>query len=83
MMAPVKFDECNVVLCENDPDYKPLPILRQQSADGVEVISCWKLSLVDRIKVLFTGRVWVDVFTAKGSPQPIILSADKDDIIWK
>lgn len=83
MMRPVKFEECNVVLCENDPDYKPLPILRQTSESGVEVISCWKLSFVDRIRVLFTGRVWVDVFTAKGSPQPIMLSADKDDVICK
>lgn len=26
--------------------------------DGVQCVSCWKCSFLDRLRILFTGRVW-------------------------
>lgn len=54
-MKPIKFKEANVKLvltgCEDLPAF----------ADGVQVISCWKMSLKERIRALFSGVVWMGI----------------------
>jgi hypothetical protein len=38
------------------------------------VISCWKLSLSERLAVLLTGRVWLHV--AAGTHPPVVIAAE-------
>lgn len=38
------------------------------------LITCWQLSLWERIKILFTGKVYVEQLTTKLSPQKLSLS---------
>ncbi len=60
-MKPVGFKEQNVVLiadgCEGLPAHK----------GENEIISCWKGTISERVKFLFTGTVW---FSVKGRTQP-------------
>ena len=37
-------------------------------SDGTQCVSCWKLSLSERISLVFGGKVWLGV--ASGSTQP-------------
>ena len=55
-MKPVEFEHQNIVFAKDQPEYQPLPALRIDSPEG-EVISCWKMSFKERMKVLFFGRV--------------------------
>jgi len=72
-VTPIAFPEQNVVFAKDQPPYMPLPALRGPD----RVISCWKLSWRERLRVLFTGRVWHVQLTFGRAPMPIKLSIDE------
>lgn len=61
-MDPIEFKEQNVVFAKDQPQYRPLPALIKPGPEG-EVVSCWGLSFRERIRVLFTGRIWVSLWS--------------------
>ncbi len=66
-MSPVKFKEANCVYAETQPEYLPLHVFK--TADGM-VVSCWKMSFLERIRSLVFGKVWVCVLTFNQPLQP-------------
>ncbi len=54
-MTPITFKEASVVYAENQPEYQSLPVWR----DDEKTISCWELTWRERLKLLFTGRLWL------------------------
>ena len=72
-MKPIKFKESNIVFGEDQPEYQPLPAHRCK--DG-QVISCWGLTLREKIKVLFTGKVYLSLHTFNQPIQPQLVSID-------
>ena len=54
-MTPASFNEQTCVLAEDQPEYQPLPVFRNDD----EFISCWKLTWMERLRILFTGRLWL------------------------
>ena len=66
-MKVVKFKECNVVLGGGQPEYLPLPAHRDKN--GL-VTSCWGLNWKERIIVLFTGKVYLQLMTFNTPIQP-------------
>ena len=81
-MKIIKFKEQNIVYAENQPEYLPLPAYKHKSLN-VEVVSCWKLTVWERIKLLFTGRVWVQLLTFGAPLQPQYVTINKDEVIPK
>ena len=79
-MNPIKFKEQNVVYAEDQPEYQPLPVYRKGGHQG-ELVSCWSLSFRERVKVLFSGKVWLAIWTFNRSLQPLKLSVHKEDVI--
>lgn len=73
-MTPIKFPEVNVTFAEDQPEYLPLPAWR--GVDGT-VISCWKLTRKERLKILFTGRLWLRSLTFGRSLQPLLPEVDR------
>jgi hypothetical protein len=73
-MKPVPFIEQNCVYAKDQPEYLPLPVHKTENG---RLISCWKLSWVERLKVLFTGRIWSHVLTFNQPLQPQLLEVDK------
>ena len=67
-MKPIEFKEANVVYAKDQPEYLPLPAHRLH--DG-EVITCWKLTLRERLRVLFKGRLWICIMTFNHPLQPV------------
>ena len=72
-MHPIEFPEQNSVLAEDQPEYLPLPSHR---ADDGEVISCWSLSWRERLRVLWTGRLWLRQLTFGELLQPQLLEVE-------
>lgn len=79
-MKPIEFPEHNVVFAKDQPEYKPLPAFRNEGGMG-EVISCWKLSFRERIRLLFTGRLWLSLAMFGRPLTPSFLSTKKSDVI--
>lgn len=78
-MKIYRFKECNVVFAENQKEYLPLP--SHKDNDGV-VTACWKMSVLDRIKILFFGKVYIQLMTFNTPLQPhrLCLSINDCDI---
>lgn len=72
-MKPIDFPQCNAVLAKDQPEYQPLPVYRDEF--GL-VVSCWKLTLRERITLLFRGRFWLMQLTFGGALQPQLPSLD-------
>jgi len=80
-MKVIKFKECNVNFAENQEEYKTLPAFHD-SKNGI-VVSCYKLSLKDLIKVAFTRKIWLGIMTFNKPLQPQLMSVDKYELIIK
>lgn len=66
-MKPVPFKEQNVVIAKDQPEYMPLPA--HITREGM-VISLWELTWRERLRLLFTGRLWWAVQTFGKGLQP-------------
>jgi hypothetical protein len=88
-MAPEEFSGHNIVIAKDQPEYTPLPAYRiefdpqsstledcERIRHG-ELVFCWTLSFVERVKLLFTGRLWHTVLTFNRSLQPQRLEVDR------
>lgn len=75
-MEPIKFPEANQHLQKpegmTDEECGPLPVYN----DGRQSISCWKLSLRERLYALLFGRVWLYVMFGHTQP-PVALEATR------
>ena len=76
-MKNVKFEGCNVVYGEGQPEYLPLHAQRT----GDVTITCYKLSFKERIKILFTGRLWLGQMNFGKALQPQLPSVNKEDLL--
>jgi len=69
-MKPIQFKEVNKVYAKNQSEYLQLPVY-EDSEQGGRVFHCWKLSALERIKILFTGKLWINVLNFHKPLQPI------------
>jgi hypothetical protein len=74
-MKPINFKEKNITFARDQKEYQPLPAFIIKGSRGV-VISCWNLTLRERVKVLFTGRVWVSLLSFNRPLTPSYLFVD-------
>jgi len=81
-MKPVEFPEQNIIIAKDQPEYIPLPAFVSQNSQG-EIVSCWKMPLRQRLRFLFTGRLYVSTWTFHSPLQPLRLSPDKWTIFQK
>ncbi len=67
-MQPIDFKESNKVLTKpegmTDEQCSSLHVF----SDGERVISCWNMSIAERFRAVFTGRVWASVWSGETSP---------------
>lgn len=69
-MKPLNFDAANIMFAENQPQYETLPARVCLIDEDGEVTTCWSLSWKERLKLLFTGRLWLSVLTFNNPLQP-------------
>lgn len=75
-MKLIEFPEQNVVYAKDQPEYNPLPAVKWNDNCGT-ITCCWKLTLLERLKVLFTGKLWHDILTFNQPLQPQRLNTSK------
>lgn len=64
-MKPIQFDQANG-LARYTVAGLPVPVLR----NGAEIVSVWRLSWWERLRLLFTGRVYLRVISPGRDHQP-------------
>lgn len=69
-MKPIDFKQANKIYAKDQPQYLPLPVY-EDSEQGGRVFHCWKLSWKERIAILFTGTLWINVLNFHQKLQPI------------
>ncbi len=79
-MKPIKFKGQNVTFAENQPEYQPLPAFKNDGPQG-EVISCWQLSFRERLRIFFTGKLWVSLLSFNQPLTPSYFTTKKSDVI--
>ena len=72
-MNPIEFEGHNTVYAKDQPEYLPLPVFKSKTG---EVTSCWRLTWVERLQVLFFGRVYITILTFNKPLQPLRPSVD-------
>jgi len=75
-MKPIKFKESNVVYGVGQESLEVLPALK---FDDGEVVSCWRLSFREALRLLFTRKVWLCVATFNNPLQPTFMSTQQKD----
>ena len=75
-MQPIKFKEANTTLAENQPEYLPLPVYYNNTEPEGRMISCWQLTWRERVKLLFTGKLWFTQLTFHQQLQPQLPAVD-------
>ena len=78
-MKVVEFKHQNIVFAKDQPEYQPLPALRLETPQG-EVISCWRMSFKERIKVLFFGRVWLSLMSFNKPLTPSYMAVNRKEV---
>ena len=69
-MKPITFEQQNKVYAKNQPPYLPLPVY-EDNVQGGRVFHCWKLSFMERLKLLCSGKLWILVLNFGKKLQPI------------
>ena len=77
-MKPIQFPESNCTYAKDQKEYLPLPAHKTEC--GI-VTSCWKLSILERLKVALRGKIWWSVFTFNRPLQPQLPLSDKPDFV--
>jgi hypothetical protein len=74
-MTPIDFPGACLRIGEGQPEYQVLPAV--PGLHNGEIITCWRPAFWERVKLLFTGRVWLHQLTFGQPLQPVILSCHK------
>ncbi len=78
-MRPTTFKHQNTIFAKDQPQYQQLPALLLEGPEG-HVISCWKLSLKERIQVLLFGRIWSSLMTFNKPLTPSYLTVNRKEV---
>lgn len=76
-MKPIEFKEVNVVYGKDQKDYIPLPALKFK--DGT-MVTCWKLSWRELLRIVWKRKVWVSVLTFNQPLQPLYITTKQEEV---
>ena len=81
-MKPIYFKEVNIEYAKDQPEYNTLPAHKIDNERG-DVITCWNLSFKERIKVLFFGKIWLNLLSFNKPLTPSYMTTNKNELFRK
>lgn len=79
-MKLIEFPEQTIIIAKDQPEYQPLPAHRFPDDPYGRIACCWQLTWWERIKLLWTGCIWHQIYTFNKSLQPVLLTVEKPDM---
>ena len=71
-MTPIEWKHSTIKIAETQDEYITLPAHIEKGGNGT-VTTCWRASIRDRIRILFKGRVYLQLLTFNRPLQPLIM----------
>lgn len=81
-MKPITFPEVNVEVAKNQSEYGTLPAFHSSEREG-HVVSRWRPTFKERIRLAFGADIWVCVMTFGNALQPSVLTTSRWDFFAK
>ena len=78
-MTAIKFKGHNILIAKDQPQYQPLPAHYDTWNPESPLTFCWKLTLRERLSILFRGTLWHQVLTFGQSLQPLRFSMTRPE----
>lgn len=78
-MKAIEFDEVNLRIAENQPEYQTLPVYVEKEDKSIPVTMCFELTEEEQKQVKDTGRIWITILTFGHNFQPINMSCLKPE----
>ncbi|MVM33629.1 hypothetical protein GO755_26560 [Spirosoma sp. HMF4905] len=79
-LTPIEFPEQHTRVAKDQPEYRPLPAHFKEGDQG-QMVACWQLAPLDRLKILLTGKLWCSMWTFHKPVQPLFFSVNKADVL--
>ena len=79
-MKPIDFPERTHLIAEHQDEYVTLPALIDDGPRG-EVVFCMSLSWKERLKILFTGKLWCSLLCFGKPVTPSFFTVHKHELI--
>jgi hypothetical protein len=79
-MRPIEFKGQNVIIAKDQKEYLPLPAYKFEDHEGT-LIFCMSVSKWEALKMLFTGRLWVQFLTFNQKVTPSYFTVTKKEVI--
>lgn len=77
-MRLIEFPEQTTTIANKVPDYRAMHA--HLSIDKAVFTCCWKLTWVERLQVLITGKIWQQIQTHGAPVQPHTLTVEKPEM---
>lgn len=77
-LKPINFKEAYIQIAKNQPEYITLPA--HYDANKGIMTHCWKVNILERIKMLFKGTVWLRQMTFGDKLQPMMVMTHKPEM---
>lgn len=74
-------DDLEITLAKNQPEYRTLPVVIW--GDPLTAVSRWKLTWCERIRICFTGNLWIQQMTFGEKLQPQLPSVTEPNRPYK
>lgn len=76
-MNLIEFEGQTVVYAKDQPEYRRLPAYQFPNDQEGRIACCWKLSPLERLRLLVSGRIWHQILTFGRPLQPQLLTLDR------
>lgn len=81
-MKAIKFKDANINVAESQDEYNTLPALKLND-DCDTTITCYSLTIWERIKVLFQGHIWMSEMNFNRPMTPRYFSVCRKEVYSK
>lgn len=78
-MKAINFKDANIEFAKDQKQYNSLPALRIGDENDT-IVTCWRLTFFERLKILFTGRIWMSEMNFNRPLTPRYFSVKRDNV---
>ena len=80
-MRSFKFKEVNKTFAEGDEQYKAHAFVDPSINGQKDIVTCYTLTWREKLMIILTGKVWVNITSVNGLLRPMRLSVIKKEFL--
>ena len=80
-MKSLNFPKVNVVFAKDNPVHETFAYRDNSPNGNKDIVACYVLTFWERVMVLLTGKIWVNITTMDGNLRPMRMSVLKKEML--